>query len=49
MMDDFEAINRILTSDYSGLGFDTTEDALQELRDHLEVARPDYIDEEQEE
>ena len=48
-MDDFEAINRILKSDYSGLGFDTTEDALQELSDHLEVARPDYINEEQDE
>ena len=48
-MDDFEAINRILNSDYSGLGFDTTEDRLQELSDHLEIARPDYIDEEQDE
>ena len=47
-MNDFDAMNRILNSDYSGLGFDTTEDVLNELEDHLEVARPDFIDEDQE-
>lgn len=47
-MDDFDAINRLLNSDYSGLEFETTEDALNELEEHLEVARPDYIDEDQE-
>lgn len=49
-MDDYEAQRRIFRGDYSGLGFDTSEDRLQEFSDAMDAqAYPEYIDEEQDE